>query len=122
MKKDTSVIPIGEYCYRLVKKRDGEILIRDGERFGKDIREYDYKGDYKAILCPYWQTTDYGTVRCDFLDKETISDASDACEKIQAHFGISDASEKFSYDWALADEIKICDINIDEDWEENWPF
>ena len=121
MKKDTSVIPRGEYCYRLIKKRDGEILSKDVERFGNDLREYDYPGDYKAIRCPYWHYTDYGTVRCDFLGKETISDALDARKKIEAHFGISDASEKFGYDWALADEIKICNIDTDMDMDD-WPI
>ena len=118
MKKDTSVIPSGEYCYRLAKKRDGEILSIDLERFGKDLREWDYHGDYKAVLCPYWQTTYYGTVRCDLLGRETISDDFGAREKIEAHFGISDASEKVDYDWALADKIKICDIDTDMD---DWP-
>lgn len=119
MKKDKSIIPPGEYCYRIVEIQDGEVLSDDIDRFGKDLREYSYGGGYKEILCPYWQRTDYGTVRCNYLEKEVIDDLDfDAHKKIMAHFGISDVYEKFDSCWELPDEIKICGINLDG---EAWP-
>jgi hypothetical protein len=107
---DASLIPSGEYCYRVVKIREGEILSRDLEKFGRELREARYHGEYKRVLCPYWQSTEYGTVRCDFLDREFIDDT----EKILAHFGGQDAPSRFEYFLVLPDEIKICGIREDE--------
>ena len=121
MKKDASLIPAGEYCYRVVKIEDGEVLSRDIDRFGKDLREYEYHDGYKCILCPYWNRTDYGTVRCDYLEKEVIDGQDDDAKvKIQTHFGISDASDKFGWSDLLEDEIKICDLNLDDEDEQDW--
>lgn len=115
---DDSVIPPGDHCYRVVKIREGEILNGDINQFGKELREYRYHGNYKEVLCPYWQRTDYGTVRCNFLDKEVVDDEDlEAREKIMKHFGISNPGEKFDFSWALPDEIKICGINEDENME-----
>lgn len=50
---DSSVIPPGEYCYRLVATTDGEVLVDDIERFGKDLREFSYGTEVKEVLCPY---------------------------------------------------------------------
>ncbi len=112
---DTSVIPSGDYCYRVVDIREGEILIEDPNRFGKELRQYRYHGNDKQVLCPYWQRTDYGTVRCNFLDKEIIDDEDLAAEnKIMEYFNISDPRAKFESSWMLADEIKICGINEDD--------
>ena len=61
---DTNLIPIGEDCFRLELIGPGEQLSHDGERFGKDLRQFSYGGGYKQVLCPYWQKTHYGTVRC----------------------------------------------------------
>ncbi|MEW5886822.1 MAG: hypothetical protein AB1735_09005 [Pseudomonadota bacterium] len=115
---DASLIPPGEYCYRVVKIREGEILSKDINKFGRELREFSYNGAYKEVLCPYWNRTEYGTVRCDFLDKEFVDDEdSNAIGKIIAHFGSSDAPEKFGRSWALSDEIKICGVREDEDGE-----
>ena len=102
-----------------MKVQDGEVLAATSDRHGKDLREYAYSIEgYKAVLCPYWNRTDYGTVRCDYLEKEIIDGMDDgAKEKIQKHFGIEDASEKFRWDSLLEDEIKICDVNLDDEDE-----
>ncbi|MDR0664350.1 MAG: hypothetical protein LBF86_02365 [Helicobacteraceae bacterium] len=113
---DTSLIPPGEYCYRVIKIREGEILSQEIEKFGRELREYSYNGAYKEVLCPYWQKTAYGTVRCNFLDREFVDDEDPkSMEKIVAHFGSPDAPDKFKRSWALSDEIKICGIRDDED-------
>ena len=117
--KDASLIPSGEYCYRVVEIQDGEVLRSDIDRHGKDLREYAYSIEgYKCVLCPYWNRTDYGTVRCDYLEKEIIDGMDDSAkEKIQKHFGIEDATEKFGWGSLLEDEIKICDVNLDDEDE-----
>ena len=118
MKKDTSLIPAGEYCYRLVKIQPGEILSRDVDRYGKDLREFSYNDRYKCILCPYWRRTDYGTVICKYLEKEIIdTDDGEARKKIESRFGVSNAFDKFHTNFLLADEIKICGVNADDDSE-----
>ena len=69
----------------------------------------------RTVLCPYWQRTDYGTVRCNFLDKEVVDEEdSEAREKIMKYFGISNPEEKFAFSWALPDEVKICGIKENE--------
>ena len=113
MNKDASLIPSGSFCYRVVKVQDGEVLSRDVDRYGKDLREYSSHGDYKRVLCHYWNRTDYGTVRCDYLEKEVVDGQDDdAEEKIQKHFGVEDASAKFGWSVLLEDEIKICGVNL----------
>jgi hypothetical protein len=114
--KDSSSIPAGKYCYRLVRIQPGEILSKEVARFGKDLREYSHHTGYKEVLCPYWQRTDYGTVRCNFLDREVIDeDDSKAKALIQARFGVTDASNQFGMSYFLSDEIKVCGQREDED-------
>ena len=51
-----------------------------------------YNRTYKQVLCPYWQRTEYGTVRCDFLGREFIDDEdAGAIEKIINHFKSAEA-------------------------------
>ena len=118
MKKDTSLIPPGEYCYRVERIQPGEILSKDVERYGKDLREYSYHRGYKCILCPYWRRTDYGTVICEYVEKEIIdTDDDEVHKKIESRFGVSSAFDKFHVDFLLADEIKLCGVGTDEDSE-----
>ena len=57
----------GNHCYRVVELEEGEELSHDIERFGKDLRGFSYRTGLKEVLCPYWQKTDYGVVRCEYL-------------------------------------------------------
>ncbi len=118
MKKDESVIPPGNFCYRLKRIKDGEVLSKDIARFGRDLREYSYNGKYKEILCPYWYRTDYGTVKCIYLEKEVVDEEDEnAADKIQKKFGDPDAVNNFDHSWELSDEIKICGIRYEKDTE-----
>jgi hypothetical protein len=113
---DPSLIPPGEFCYRIVEIQLGEILSKDAERFGRDLREFRYDSFTKEVLCPYWQRSEYGTIRCEFLGREVVDeDDPDAIEKIAAHFGTSAVPAEIGYNWELADESKICDIRLDEE-------
>ncbi len=121
MDKGPFRIPPGEYCYRVEPIREGEVLSREISRFGKDLREYSYCKGYKSVLCPYWRRTDYGTVRCEYLDREVLDDESAdprVSLKLLAERIGEEAARDFPRDWKLADEIKICGVN--EDDEDHW--
>ena len=118
MNKDESGIPKGEFCYSIKRIQPGEVLCDDVDRFGKDLREYRYRHDWKEILCPYWRRTDYGTVICEFLDVEVVDeDDWDAREKIKRYLETTHEKKVIGHDCLLSDEIKICDIKADEDTE-----
>lgn len=113
--KDKSVIPFGSYCYQLINIEKGEILADAIERFGKDLREFSYSHTLKEILCPYWRMTDYGMVLCEYLDVQCLDeDDPDARSKALLHFGSEAALASLNRPSLLYDEIKICDINVDE--------
>jgi hypothetical protein len=117
MEKDPSLIPSGGHCYQVVRLQPGETLSDEIDRFGKDLREFSYHPGYKEVLCPYWTRTDYGTVRCEFLNREVLDEVPQARLKVQAHFGVTDAASLFDSDWALPDEIKRCGHREDENDE-----
>lgn len=113
---DITVIPPGEYCYRIRKIEPGEILSTDVDRYGKDLREYSYHKGYKSVLCPYWKRTDYGTVRCNFMDYEALDDEDPKARELAiAYFNDEKAPDRFERSWLLPDEIKICGIKENED-------
>lgn len=115
--KDKANIPPGDYCYRIHPIREGEKLSTDRAEFGKSLREYSYMPGFKQVLCPYWQRTDYGTVKCLFLNTEVYDEESSGEQTfalLAAKIGEA-AAQNFPRNWALADEIKICGINEDKD-------
>ncbi len=40
----------------------------DVSRYGMGLRESSHHGPWKAVLCPYWQRTTHGTIRCEYVD------------------------------------------------------
>lgn len=61
---------------------------------------------------------DYGSVICEYLEKEIIdTDDSEVHKKIGSRFGVSDAFDKFHTDFSLADGIKFAESVTDEDSE-----
>lgn len=109
--KDESLIPNGPFCYRLVEIEEGEVLSRDIERCGIDLREFPYRPGWKQVACPYYARTNYGTVKCNFVGME----ARDDRERINAHFNDDNAADRYPWSWQLSDEIKVCGINEEED-------
>lgn len=110
IQKDMSLIPEGQFCYQTIR-----VEVVDEKGYVKDIysvNPYD--------RCPYWQRTDYGTVRCLFLGREVVDEygGNNAIQKITQHFGEEKALEQFEYCSDLADEIKICRINLDSEVDE----
>ena len=111
--KDSSRIPAGQFCYRIVPLQPGEVLSTEINRFGKELREYSFAPGYKEVLCPYWQRTDHGTVRCDYLHQEYLDDTEPcAKQRAKAHDPRLASIGPSSY---LTDEIKICKVKTEED-------
>lgn len=108
--KDASIIPRGQYCYQLKRIEEGEVLSTDGYRYGKDLRELRFHGDIKRVLCPYYETTEYGTVKCNFVGLE----ARDDRDVINAYFNDDEAADRFPLSWDLSDEIKVCGVDDEE--------
>lgn len=98
-KKDTSIIPKGEYC--------------DGLRITFGVTT--------SNLCPYWQKTDYGMIRCNYMGLEDLNefDIIEAQKLAIAHYGSEEAYLNAGYGSALHDEQKICDVNMEWDDDEN---
>jgi hypothetical protein len=92
--KDTSVIPKGEYCY--------------------DVPTLD------RTICPYWQRTDYGMVKCNYMNLQDLDDwrGNDARQEAVAYYGGELEFEKNCYFSYLHDEQKICDVNMDREDED----
>jgi len=109
--KDASLIPPGDFCYRVVELAEGEVLSKEKERFGKDLREFSYRPGLKEVLCPYWQKTDHGMVCCDYLEQACLDeDDENALDKAIAHYGSREAFEAKIKLSLLYDEIKICGV------------
>lgn len=118
-----AVIPHGEFCYQVMELPDGELqLSLSLEAFGKELRDVDYIWGYKRVLCPYWQVTDHGTVRCEYLAVEAVMehDYEVHLDQALAHFGTEQALAAVRVSASLlTDEIKICAINLPDENDEN---
>ncbi len=113
---DPSLIPDGPYCYR-VELKEESFANGDVRRYGKELREYSHHGPWKAVLCPYWQRTEHGTIRCQFAGDECLDDQDpEAREKSARHFKALGLDPCLSSSW-LGDECKICGIR--EEWPED---
>lgn len=109
-----AITPEGQYCYRIEPHEANESLPDVDDRFGQRIRVARYQEGYKIICCPYWQTTDYGTVRCLFLDQEFIdSQDGEALEKVQSRFLLTESVNWFDINLSLDDKMKICGVNME---------
>lgn len=116
-----ALIPQGVYCYQVVELPDGELPPNPPlEMFGKELREASYACGYKRVLCPYWQFTDHGTVRCEYLAVEAVMEHDYEAHLDQAlkHFGTEQALAAVRVGaLRLPDEIKICEINLPDENE-----
>lgn len=95
--KDTSVIPKGYYCYTPIGW--------DGDR-------------YLTKPCPYREYTEYGTVRCNYLDVESIDPTPSGIESYQKaveYFGSEDKVWKIDNGGLIWDAVKECGINDEEE-------
>jgi hypothetical protein len=109
MSKSHPLIHKGDFCYRIVLLAPGEVLSTARERYGKDLREFAFHRDSKAVLCPFWRHTDHGTVRCEFLGIEVLSESEPyelALRQGTDHFGAALVDERVGRSSLLADEAR----------------
>jgi hypothetical protein len=105
-KKHPLIIPAGRFCYRVLPTEITYIIKMNSPRLGLDVREAGTgtPGE-KFVLCPYWERTDYGTVRCGYQNREVegigMGDFTLAMEKL----GFEE-SQKLQSMTLLADKIK----------------
>jgi hypothetical protein len=118
---DDSVIPKGYFCYTVVWYGEGESEVPLTNRFGFEVREARTHERAKRVLCPHWQRTTHGTVRCERMEREAAFD-TDYQKNVAlaiAHFGSKEAWESIrASPYDLGDEQKICGINVDDDDDE----
>lgn len=107
------LIPVGDFCYARVPLEVGEALEPwDSERCGRELREVPTRGG-KRVLCPFWQRTDHGTVRCAFTGDEEWENAG-VYDAVGELFGYPAAHARFRPPHVLEDEIKTCGVNEDD--------
>jgi hypothetical protein len=77
-------------------------------RLGLDVREAGTRtpGE-KIVLCPYWQSTDYGTVKCGYQNREVEGNGMGDSNLAIAKLGYEAASKLQSLT-LLADMQKEC--------------
>ncbi len=120
--KDPSLIPSGRYCYRFVKVAPGEVVLPAGAEMGRAQRESEgYNPLVKRVLCPYFERSGYGTVRCLYLGKEVAFDflREQIAPRVAARFGVLDAVDWFEGDSLLWDMVKVCDEGGGESKDED---
>ncbi len=109
------LIPKGCYCYQYEPVTGHEDFSQGVHRLGFESREFESKGDTnKGVLCPFWNRTEYGTIRCDYTGYECIDDYSGdgaaSEEKIRKRFKVMDAKDYFEYSSLFFDMVKVCEI------------
>ena len=98
----------------MLLKRPGEVLDNDVRRFGMELRQYTFGGNYKSVLCPFWEQTEYGIVRCRHTGIISLDDTAGCLERVIAHYGSYDAFRVLRKSATLYDEEKCCDIHTDD--------
>jgi hypothetical protein len=121
-KRHPLLIPSGHFCYRTVPSDGNEQLGPSSPLLGRDFREAKWTRYEKMILCPYWEHTDHGTVRCEYLKREELAWQSDEHHLAVAHFG-KEVVSRMETQSDLADMLKECDVRPegpDRDLPSNW--
>lgn len=109
-KKHPLLIPAGSFCYRVLPTEVTFIIKMDSPRLGLDVRESGTRtpGE-RVVLCPYWERTDYGTVRCGYQNREVLGMEKNDWQLAGAKLGedVERGLETLTY---LADMIKECGV------------
>ena len=111
-------VPFGDYCYDLVHIDGRDIL-----EFEQELQRLHNDGfgawfpifmaQTKRVFCPYWKTTDYGTVRCAYLGREAVGIGDGDCyRRAVEHFGSEEAANEACQGWLLGDAVKECRLNV----------
>ena len=119
-------IPLGSYCYGYVPtSQSGFKSLSDVEKYLKEkysdpfCKEIFEEHDNLLIrkFCPFWQSTDFGFVRCRFLSRIALKIPTDEEIENQAiqHFGSREKMESEVNGFLLGDAVKECNNNVDGD-------
>jgi hypothetical protein len=110
--KPIDKIPERPYCYTSDIPADKiaqweESVRLYGEVSVESLMLYD---EIKVITtCPYREWTDYGTVKCHFLEEEAVGLSNENYEKALKHFGSEEKmNEVCQGDFLLADAVQCC--------------
>lgn len=114
-----TAIPPGGFCYRVLPRTADEVLEVPGSWFGDRERETGFVGpDLKRRLCPFWTETPHGTVRCEWLGMEQVTQRISqeaALALIAGQFRPGPSCRNVQNGNWLPDEIKICGVNEDDE-------
>ena len=111
-KRHPLLIPSGDFCYRAVPSDGNEQVGLSSPRLGRDFRDATWYAGDKVVLCPYWEHTDHGTVRCEYLKREELTWQSDEHHLAVAQFGKEVVSHMETQSH-LAEMLKVCDVKPD---------
>jgi hypothetical protein len=111
--KPVGDIPDGSYCYsehfsdeNIERMAEFEKLHPEesGEQFVLWVQLREEK------TCPYWQRTDHGTFRCNFIEDEAVGWREGDHEKALSHFGSEAVLEERCQGsgFELGDQVRCC--------------
>ena len=116
--KPIDEIPHDSYCY--TNHLSGESIERLAEY--QKAHPEDVGGHFvlwvqlhTEITCPYWESTDHGTYRCNFLEEEGVGWGDDDYEKALSYFGSEEAMDERCQGpgMELWDQIRCCTKVVD---------
>ena len=112
-KKHPLLIPAGHFCYRVLPSEVTPIIKMDSPRLGRDMREAATRthGE-RVVLCPYWERTDYGTVRCGYQNREVAGIGKNDSMLAMDKLGFEE-SRKLQSMTLLADMQKECGVRTE---------
>lgn len=97
------LVPFGDYCYHRWAVSD--IVTRETCLVTEPHN-----------ICPYWQMTDHGTIRCERIGREAVIDDHEYIAHLhlaETILGVDGLERIRTSSSLLGDQIKICDINPD---------
>ncbi|HPK01179.1 MAG TPA: hypothetical protein PLS90_01855 [Candidatus Sumerlaeota bacterium] len=117
--KPIDQIPQGDYCYESHipggEDNDPELAacLKDGETLNAAYFVL-WVEKHKERNCPYWEATDYGTVKCHYLEEEALGLDEEDYEKALAQFGSEEELARNCTDnFCLADACRSCRLVLE---------
>ena len=116
--KPIDEIPEGPYCYtNHFSDESIERLLEHEKANPEDIGGHFvlWIELHEEKTCPYWEFTDHGTVRCNFLEDEEVGWGDDDDGKALRYFGSAEKVEERCQDrrMELADQVRCCTRVVD---------
>jgi hypothetical protein len=110
--KPIDKIPGGDYCYTKYIPEDKidqwtECVRLHGESSVESLVLWSELS--VTMRCPYQEWTDYGTVKCHFLEEESVGISSEAYKKALKHFGSTEKLEaECQGSMVMGDAVRCC--------------